>query len=71
MDTFERIQGLEGWLRERFLPRLRVGALLTFAGGHPLALLLGAAVAVKDGRRPSGVSRPAWAAVARSCRPSG
>ncbi|MEV2273784.1 AAA family ATPase [Nonomuraea africana] len=102
VDTFERIQGLEGWLRERFLPRLRVGALmviasrfppdmqwqadlgwsgalevmslrdlppgdakelmdscgvadelreplLAFAGGHPLALLLGAAVAVKDG----------------------
>ncbi|WP_188192185.1 AAA family ATPase [Nonomuraea sp. SYSU D8015] len=103
VDTFERIQGLEGWLRERFLPRLPVGALvviagrfppdmqwqadpgwaqalevmslrdlpprdaealmdccgvadelreplLAFAGGHPLALLLGAAVAVKDGR---------------------
>ncbi|WP_113699434.1 ATP-binding protein [Nonomuraea lactucae] len=103
VDTFERIQGLEGWLRERFLPRLRVGALvviagrfppdmqwradpgwagalevlslrdlppgdakalmdscgvadelreplLAFAGGHPLALLLGAAVAVKDGK---------------------
>jgi hypothetical protein len=102
VDTFERIQGLEGWLRERFLPRLPVGALvviagrfppdmrwqadpgwaqalevmslrglpprdaealmdccevadglreplLAFAGGHPLALLLGAAVAVKDG----------------------
>ncbi|AQZ65095.1 COG2256: ATPase related to the helicase subunit of the Holliday junction resolvase [[Actinomadura] parvosata subsp. kistnae] len=101
VDTFERIQGLEGWLRERFLPRLPVGALvviagrfppdirwhtepgwarelevislrdlapgdaqalmdccgvaeglreplLAFAGGHPLALLLGAAVAVKD-----------------------
>ncbi|MBB5083955.1 ATP-binding protein [Nonomuraea endophytica] len=97
-------QGLEGWLRERFLPRLPVGALvviagrnppdlrwqadpgwagalqvlplgdlrpgdaqalmdaggvpaesrgplLAFAGGHPLALLLGAAVTVKDGRR--------------------
>ncbi|MEV0828898.1 ATP-binding protein [Nonomuraea rubra] len=102
IDHFERIQGLEGWLRERFLPRLPVGALvviagryppdmrwqadpgwagalkvltlrdlpaadaqalldscgvpdelreplLAFAGGHPLALLLGAAVAVKDG----------------------
>ncbi|MGR6917971.1 ATP-binding protein [[Actinomadura] parvosata] len=101
VDTFERIQGLEGWLRERFLPRLPVGALvvvagrfapdvrwrtdpgwaqeleviplrdlppddaralvdccgvadelreplLAFAGGHPLALLLGAAVAVRD-----------------------
>ncbi|MEV1004541.1 ATP-binding protein [Nonomuraea sp. NPDC050202] len=102
VDNFERIQGLEGWLRERFLPRVPVGALvviagryppdmrwqadpgwaqalevlalrdlpavdaqalmdscgvpaelreplLAFAGGHPLALLLGAAVAVKDG----------------------
>ncbi|MEO3813400.1 ATP-binding protein [Sphaerisporangium sp. B11E5] len=102
IDDFERIQGLEGWLRERFLPRVPVGALvviagrnppdmrwqadpgwagtlevlplrdlraedaralldstgvpaesreplLAFAGGHPLALLLGAAVAVKDG----------------------
>ncbi|MFD0475685.1 ATP-binding protein [Nonomuraea thailandensis] len=103
VDNFERVQGLEGWLRERFLPRVPVGALvviagqyppdmrwqadpgwagalevlalrdlpaadaqalldscgvpaemreplLAFAGGHPLALLLGAAVAVKDGR---------------------
>ncbi|MEU4233548.1 ATP-binding protein [Nonomuraea sp. NPDC026600] len=102
VDHFERIQGLEGWLRERFLPRVPLGALvviagrnppdmrwqadpgwagalevlplrdlragdaralmdssgvpaesreplLAFAGGHPLALLLGAAVAVKDG----------------------
>ncbi|MET9251853.1 ATP-binding protein [Nonomuraea sp. NPDC003709] len=102
VDDFERIQGLEGWLRERFLPRVPMGALvviagrnppdmrwqadpgwagalevlplrdlragdaqalmdssgvpaelreplLAFAGGHPLALLLGAAVAVKDG----------------------
>jgi hypothetical protein len=101
VDSFERVQGLEGWLRERFLPRLPVGALvviagrfapdlrwqadpgwaqalevislrdlpmgdaeallacrgvaeelrgplLAFAGGHPLALLLGAAVADKD-----------------------
>ncbi|WP_327589556.1 AAA family ATPase [Nonomuraea sp. NBC_00507] len=101
IDTFERIQGLEGWLRERFLPRLPLGAtvvvagrnppdmlwqadpgwtdslrviplrdlgpedaaalldtrgvaadlrepLLAFAGGHPLALSLGAAVAIKD-----------------------
>ncbi|GAA0991275.1 ATP-binding protein [Acrocarpospora macrocephala] len=104
VDNFERIQGLEGWLRERFLPRLPMGALvviagrnppdmrwqadpgwagtlavlplrdlragdaqalmdsagvpaelreplLAFAGGHPLALLLGAAVAVKNGGR--------------------
>ncbi len=102
VDNFERVQGLEGWLRERFLPRVPMGALvviagrnppdmrwqadpgwagalavlplrdlragdakalmnssgvpaelreplLAFAGGHPLALLLGAAVAVKDG----------------------
>jgi hypothetical protein len=102
VDNFARIQGLEGWLRERFLPRVPIGALvviagryppdlrwqadpgwagalevlplrdlraedaqalmdfcgvmaelreplLAFAGGHPLALLLGAAVAVKDG----------------------
>ena len=101
VDTFERCQGLEGWLRERFLPRVPVGALvvvagrspldvrwqadpgwaealtvirlrdlapadakalldargvapdlreplLAFAGGHPLALSLGAAVAIKD-----------------------
>ncbi|MFD1933375.1 MULTISPECIES: ATP-binding protein [Nonomuraea] len=101
IDTFERIQGLEGWLRERFLPRVPVdatvvvagrnppdmlwradpgwagalevislrdlgladaaalldargvaaelrGPLLAFAGGHPLALSLGAAVAIKD-----------------------
>lgn len=106
IDTFERIQGLEGWLRERFLPRLPEGALvvvagryppdmlwradpgwadalevvslrdlgpadaaalldaravpaelreplLAFAGGHPLALSLGAAVAMKDGRASS------------------
>ncbi|MEU7834815.1 ATP-binding protein [Nonomuraea sp. NPDC049129] len=102
VDSFECVQGLEGWLRERFLPRMPVGALVViagryppdlrwqadpgwagalevlplrdlragdaqalmdscgvpaesraplsaFAGGHPLALLLGAAVAVKDG----------------------
>ncbi|MEV0830486.1 ATP-binding protein, partial [Nonomuraea rubra] len=102
IDNFERIQGLETWLRERFLPHLPLTALvviagrnppdirwqadpgwattltilplrdlpptdaqalldscavptdlrdplLTFAGGHPLALLLGAAVATKDG----------------------
>ncbi|MFI6909935.1 AAA family ATPase [Nonomuraea sp. NPDC050394] len=104
VDDFERVQGLEGWLRERYLPRVPLGALvviagrnppdlrwradpgwagalevlplrdlrpgdaralldstgvpaesreplLAFAGGHPLALLLGAAVAVKDGGR--------------------
>lgn len=102
VDDVERVQGVEGWLRERFLPRLPVGVLVVIAGrnppdprwradpgwaealevlplrelraddaralidscgvpaesrepllafavGHPLALLLGAAVAVKDG----------------------
>ncbi len=106
IDAFERVQGLEGWLRERFLPRLPVGALvvvagrtppdmtwtadpgwahalrvmalrdlgpvdaealldargvademrgplLAFAGGHPLALSLGAAVAIKDSQASS------------------
>jgi hypothetical protein len=101
IDTFERLHGLESWLRERFLPTLPVSALvvvagrtppdmmwqadpgwadmlqvielgdldpmdagalldsrgvagdlrdplLAFAGGHPLALSLGAAVAVND-----------------------
>src|SRR5262249_16809639 len=99
VDTFERLHGLESWLRERFLPALPAGAvvvvagrippsmtwqadpgwaemlqviglgdlepmdaaalldsrgvadelrdsLLAFAGGHPLALSLGAAVAI-------------------------
>ncbi|MEW9528215.1 ATP-binding protein [Microbispora sp. NPDC049125] len=102
IDDVERVHGLEGWLRERFLPRVPVGALvviagrnppdmrwqadpgwagaletlplrglragdaqalmdssgvpadlraplLAFAGGHPLALVTGAAAAVKDG----------------------
>ncbi|GAA3220600.1 ATP-binding protein [Nonomuraea helvata] len=107
IDSFEDIQSLEGWLRERFLPRIPVGALvvlagrvppdltwqadptwagtlmvmplrdlspaeaaalleargvadgslreslLAFAGGHPLALSLGAAVAIKDERASS------------------
>ncbi|WP_327587563.1 ATP-binding protein [Nonomuraea sp. NBC_00507] len=106
IDTFEHLQSLEGWLRERFLPRLPVGALvvvagrfppdltwqadpdwsdtlrvmplrdlaledaaallaargvgdgqreslLAFAGGHPLALSLGAAVASKDEKASS------------------
>ncbi|MGW2952063.1 ATP-binding protein [Streptomyces eurythermus] len=104
IDTFERCQGLEGWLRERFLPRLPDGVmtviagrqapdadwtsdpgwadllhrmalrnlspdeatallhacgvprhsqaeLLAFTGGHPLALALAAAVAVRDTER--------------------
>ncbi|MEO3796863.1 ATP-binding protein [Nonomuraea sp. B10E15] len=102
VDNVERVRGWEEWLRERFLPRVPMGALvviagrcppdmrwqadpgwagalevlplrdlragdaqalldsrgvpaesreplLAFAGGHPLALLLGAAVAVRDG----------------------
>lgn len=106
IDTFERVQGLEGWLRESFLPRLPEGALvvvasryppdllwwadpgwadalgaiplgdlgaadaaallearevpaelreplLAFASGHPLALTLGGAVAMKDGKAGS------------------
>lgn len=28
IDTFERVHGLEGWLRERFLPRLPEGAVV-------------------------------------------
>jgi hypothetical protein len=35
IDTFERIQGLESWLRERFLPTLLVGALVVVAGRTP------------------------------------
>jgi AAA ATPase-like protein len=32
VDTFERCQGLEGWLWERFLPQLPVGAIVVVAG---------------------------------------
>ncbi|MDP4503152.1 ATP-binding protein, partial [Nonomuraea turcica] len=35
VDGFERIQGLEGWLRERFLPRVPMGALVVIAGRYP------------------------------------
>ncbi|MDF5754558.1 ATP-binding protein [Spongiactinospora sp. TRM90649] len=102
IDAFEQIQDMEGWLREVFLPKLPVGALvvvagrfppdiqwqadpgwtgalgvlplrdlarddaralvesygvpadraeplLAFAGGHPLALLLGATMAARNG----------------------
>lgn len=35
VDTFERCQGLEGWLRERFLPRVPVGTLVVIAGRNP------------------------------------
>ncbi|MFI6540975.1 AAA family ATPase [Nonomuraea sp. NPDC050547] len=104
VDNVERVRDWEEWLREWYLPRVPMGALvviagrnppdlrwradpgwagalevlplrglrpgdaralldssgvpaeareplLAFAGGHPLALLLGAAVAVKDGGR--------------------
>lgn len=32
VDTFEKCQGLEGWLWERFLPQLPVGAIVVVAG---------------------------------------
>ncbi|MEU8611038.1 AAA family ATPase, partial [Actinoplanes sp. NPDC048791] len=36
VDSFEQCQWLEGWLRERFLPRLADGALVVLSGrGRP------------------------------------
>lgn len=35
VDTFERVHGLESWLRERFLPALPAGALVVVAGRRP------------------------------------
>lgn len=35
VDTVERLHGLEGWLRERFLPALPVGVLVVLAGRTP------------------------------------
>ncbi|MFE7662254.1 hypothetical protein [Streptomyces celluloflavus] len=35
IDAFERIRGLESWLRERFLPVLPTGALVVVAGRIP------------------------------------
>jgi hypothetical protein len=35
IDAFERIHGLESWLREQFLPTLPVGALVVVAGRTP------------------------------------
>jgi hypothetical protein len=35
VDTFEQCQGLEDWLRERFLPRLADGAVAVVAGRNP------------------------------------
>ena len=39
IDAFERIHGLESWLRERFLPMLPVGALAVVAGRTPPDLM--------------------------------
>jgi hypothetical protein len=36
VDTFERCSGLQGWLREEFLPRLPAAALTVIAGREPL-----------------------------------
>jgi hypothetical protein len=35
VDEFEAYQPLEGWLRDRFLPRLPVGSLVVIAGRRP------------------------------------
>ncbi|MDC2951030.1 AAA family ATPase [Streptomyces heilongjiangensis] len=35
IDGFERCQGLEGWLRDRFLPGLREDAVVVVAGRRP------------------------------------
>ncbi|MEU7178156.1 MULTISPECIES: hypothetical protein [Streptomyces] len=35
IDAFERIRGLESWLRERFLPVLPTGALVVVAVAYP------------------------------------
>ena len=35
VDTFERCSGLQGWLREDFLPRLPASALTVIAGREP------------------------------------
>lgn len=35
VDGFERCQGLEGWLRDRFLPGLREDAVVVVAGRRP------------------------------------
>ncbi|MFJ7078504.1 ATP-binding protein [Streptomyces sp. NPDC098781] len=36
VDTFERCQGLEGWLFEHFLPQLPLGSVAVIAGRHVL-----------------------------------
>jgi hypothetical protein len=35
VDDFEAYEPLEGWLRDRFLPRLPAGSLVVFAGRRP------------------------------------
>lgn len=35
VDNFEKCQGLEGWLRDRFLPQIRTGAVVVLAGREP------------------------------------
>ncbi|MFX0574449.1 ATP-binding protein [Nocardia nepalensis] len=35
VDTFEKCQGLEGWLWERFLPQLPIGTIAVIAGRVP------------------------------------
>ncbi|MFI5839487.1 AAA family ATPase [Catenuloplanes sp. NPDC051500] len=35
VDSFERCQGLEGWMRETFLPKLPAGAVAVLAGQEP------------------------------------
>ena len=47
VDTFERCQGLEGWLWEQFLPRLPLGTVAVVAGRVP--------------PDPRWVSDPGWA----------
>lgn len=37
IDTFERLNPLDGWLRETFLPRLSEEVLVVFAGRQPLS----------------------------------
>jgi hypothetical protein len=39
IDSFERVHGLEGWLREQFLPTLPVGALVVVSGRLPPDLM--------------------------------
>jgi hypothetical protein len=48
-DTFERRQGLSGWLRDRFLPQLPIGALVVIAG--------------RDAPDPRWTADPGWSEV--------